>query len=166
MLTEDRLRKWQFGAAFSSPPLPSGLSAGSWVALADPQTDSLSLPNGAAVTGEGTGTNEHWLPLIDSLEFKSQDPLLGLLLGFLCVLGVEVIVAMSQLLRVGQCFKGRLLAGLQEQLRHGEMKSFLAPTSDPACLKRHQSLFVSTTGWGEEGSCVDAGMREWEMDDE
>lgn len=80
----------------SSPPLPSGLSAGSWVALADPQRDSLSLHNGAAVTGEGTGPNEHSLPLIDSLVFKSQHSLLGLSFGLLCVLRVEVIVAMSQ----------------------------------------------------------------------
>lgn len=66
------------------------------MALADPQRDSLSLHNGAAVTGEGTGTNEHSLPLIDSLVFKSQHSLLGLSFGFLCVLRVEVIVAMSQ----------------------------------------------------------------------
>lgn len=56
------LHKWQFGAALSDSDPPKSSSA-FWalqqflVALADSRRDFLSLGNGAAVTGEGTGTN-------------------------------------------------------------------------------------------------------------
>lgn len=118
----------------SSPPLPSGLSAGSWVAwLAHGETPCPCIM-GQPWQGKAQGLmNIGCLWLTDSLMLKS--PLPDLSLGFLYVLRVEVIVAMGQLLWVRPVLQRKTL-DLQEQFRHGEMKSFLSPSADPACLKR------------------------------
>lgn len=137
------------------------------MALADPQREFLSLHNGVAVTGEGTGTNEHGLPLTDSVVFTSQYPLLGLLFGFLCVLGVEVIVATSQLLQAGPGLQRETLCRITGAAETWGNEILPLPLfasslpqedrSEPVC-ERNQM--------GGEGFRVDAGMREWEMDGE